>query len=79
MSRRGLFISREAWNADPALAMCSDEAKYLWLMLLLVMNDLEPRGQLLINGHIPNPRQIAALTMTNHTRTEEWLAENARG
>lgn len=75
MPSRPLYISRRAWEADAALSMCSDGAKFLWFKLLMLMNDLEPRGQLLIAGKMPDDRQIAALTRTNPDHTTEWLGE----
>lgn len=75
MPSRPLYISRRAWEADAALSMCSDGAKFLWFKLLMLMNDLEPRGQLLIAGRMPDNRQIAALTRTSHDHTAQWLDE----
>jgi len=43
--------------------------------MLLVMNEHDPRGYMLVNGRSPTPAQIAALTRTDPTQVEARLAE----
>ncbi|OCX17608.1 hypothetical protein QV13_12695 [Mesorhizobium hungaricum] len=49
------------WRADPALRMCSMAARGLWIEMLCVMHEAEPRGHLLVNGNPVTERQLAAL------------------
>jgi hypothetical protein len=49
------------WRADPALRMCSLAARGLWMEMLCLMHEAEPRGSLLINGRSINSKQLAAL------------------
>lgn len=76
MSKRpGLYLYRDAWLAEQGLVMCSENARYLWVMMLMLMNENEPRGYLLVNGKPPTPHQLAVMTMTDPTMIEERLAE----
>lgn len=49
------------WRADPALRMCSVGARGLWMEMLCVMHEAEPRGSLRINGKAVTDRQLASL------------------
>jgi len=49
------------WRADPALRMCSVAARGLWMEMLCVMHEAEPRGSLRINGKAVTDRQLASL------------------
>lgn len=49
------------WRADPALRMCSIAARGLWMEMLCLMHEAEPRGSLLVNGKPVNERQLASL------------------
>lgn len=49
------------WRADPALRMCSIGARGLWMEMLCVMHEAEPRGSLLVNGNPVSERQLAGL------------------
>lgn len=49
------------WRADPALRMCSMAARGLWMEMLCLMHEAEPRGYLLVNGKPVTDRQVAAL------------------
>jgi hypothetical protein len=49
------------WRADPALRMCSIAARGLWMEMLCVMHEAEPRGSLLVNGKPLSQRQLAGL------------------
>ena len=49
------------WRADPALRMCSLAARGLWMEILCLMNDAEPRGTLRVNGKALSGPQLAML------------------
>lgn len=49
------------WRSDPALRMCSVAARGVWIELLALMHEAQPRGDLLINGRQPNEQQLALL------------------
>lgn len=49
------------WQSDPALRMCSMEARGLWIEMICVMHKATPYGQLLVNGHSPTDAQLGVL------------------
>lgn len=49
------------WRADPALRMCSIAARGLWMEMLCLMHEAEPRGTLRVNGRPLTDRQIGTL------------------
>jgi hypothetical protein len=49
------------WRADPRLRICSLAARGLWMDMLCVMHEAEPRGSLLINGRAVDGNQLALL------------------
>jgi hypothetical protein len=49
------------WRADPALRVCSIAARGLWMEMLCVMHEAEPRGTLRVNGKPLTSRQLGAL------------------
>jgi hypothetical protein len=63
------------WRADPALRMCSVSARGLWMEMLCIMHEAEPRGSLLINGHPVTERQLASLTGATLREVNTWIAE----
>lgn len=63
------------WRADPALRMCSIGARGLWMEMLCVMHEAEPRGALLINGRQVSPRQLASLAGIGADECVELLRE----
>ena len=50
------------WRADPRLRVCSAAARGLWIDMLCVMHEADPRGSLLINGQTIADKQLAMLT-----------------
>src|SRR5262249_25351049 len=50
------------WANDPGLRACSLAAQGLWMRLLCIMHEAEPRGHLLINGAAPTAKELAAVT-----------------
>lgn len=63
------------WRADPALGMCSLAARGLWLEMLALMHEADPRGHLLINGNPPDETQLAALARCPSDQVPVLLAE----
>lgn len=50
------------WRADPALRVCSLAARGLWVEMLCIMHEAEPRGYLKIKDNNVTEAQLAALT-----------------
>ncbi|WP_417834733.1 hypothetical protein [Thalassospira xiamenensis] len=50
------------WRADPSLRVCSIAARGLWLEMLCVMHEADPRGYLTIKGQPVTDAQLSALT-----------------
>lgn len=57
------------WRADPALRMCSLAARGLWMEMLSIMHEADPRGSLLINGKTIGTKQLASLCGATHRET----------
>ena len=47
------------WKNDDALRGCSLAARGLWMGLLCIAHDAEPRGSVLVNGRIPSAKKLA--------------------
>ena len=69
----GFFFFSDDWRADEALSLCSEGARLLWLEMLLIMNKAD--GYMLVNGHRPEPAQIAIITRTDPIQVDSRLAE----
>lgn len=63
------------WRSDPALGMCSIGARGLWIEMLALMHEAEPRGHLLIKGVSPTVDQLAMLVRVDKVEVEKLLAE----
>lgn len=50
------------WRGDPKLRICSLAARGLWIEMLAIMHEANPRGHLLVNDTAPNDAQLAILT-----------------
>jgi hypothetical protein len=50
-----------AWRADPGLRVCSLAARGLWMDMLTIMFEAEPRGSLVLNGRPLTVPQLAAM------------------
>lgn len=50
------------WRADASLRMCSPAARLLWLEMLCLMHEAEPRGHLLVKGRRPSDIQLGMLS-----------------
>lgn len=75
MSAPWLKFYPSDWRADPALRMCSIGARGLWMEMLCVMHEAEPRGSLLINGRPLSHRQVASLAGGAIDEVEGYLQE----
>lgn len=49
------------WRADPALRMCSLQARGLWIEMIALMHEAVPYGHLLISDKPPTDTQLAVL------------------
>jgi hypothetical protein len=63
------------WRADPALRMCTIAARGLWMEMLCIMHEAEPRGSLLINGNRVMDRQLASLCGCSEREIKTLVAE----
>lgn len=75
MSSPWLKFYPSDWRADPALRMCSIGARGLWMEMLCVMHEANPRGTLLINGRPLSSRQIASLAGGTIDEVDGYLCE----
>jgi hypothetical protein len=57
------------------LRMCSISARGLWMEMLCIMHEAEPRGSLLINGRPVSERQMVSLTGATLREIHTWVAE----
>lgn len=75
MSQAWLKFYPSDWRADPALRMCSLAARGLWMEMLCVMHEADPRGFLVVNGKALMSAQLAALAGCTSRETERLLGE----
>lgn len=61
MSTPWLKFYPSDWRSDPALRLCGLAARGLWIELLCIMHEADPRGYLLVNAAPLTERQIASL------------------
>lgn len=61
MSQPWLKFYPSDWRADPALRVCSIGARGLWMEMLCLMHEANPRGSLLVNGKPVSDRMLANL------------------
>lgn len=66
------------WRGDPKLRMCSLAARGLWIEMLSIMHEANPRGHLLVNGIAPNDAQLGLLVGSPPTAIGELLSELER-
>jgi hypothetical protein len=50
------------WANDPALKLCSLAAQGLWMRLLCIAHDANPRGHVLVNGRKPTDEELVTIT-----------------
>ena len=63
------------WRADPALRMCSLAARGLWMEMLSIMHEADPRGSLLVNSAPIAAKQLANLCGATPRETIALLTE----
>lgn len=63
------------WRADASLRMCSHGARLLWLEMLCLMHEAEPRGHLLVKGRRPSDAQLGMLSGITDGSIPVLLAE----
>lgn len=63
------------WRGDPRLRMCSIAARGLWMEMLCVMHEADPRGFLVVNGAPLNERQVANLAGVSVDEATGLLSE----
>lgn len=50
------------WKADSALKMCGAAARGVWMEMVCIMHESEPRGQLTVQGRPVRPEQLSSLS-----------------
>lgn len=75
MSTPWLKFYPSDWRADPALRMCSLAARGLWMEMLCLMHEAEPRGSLLVNGKTISEKQLASLVGCPSRETVALISE----
>ena len=66
------------WTSDAALRSCSLAARGLWMELLCLCHEGEPRGYLTIGGRAPSVGEIARLVGAHHHVVAKLLDELER-
>lgn len=75
MSSPWLKFYPSDWRSDPALRLCGLAARGLWIELLCIMHEAEPRGYLLVNSAPLSERQVAALIGSTVKEVTGLIAE----
>jgi len=63
------------WRADPAIKVTSLAARGLWIEMLALMHEADPRGSLLVKGKIVSPLMLAALVGSDEITVSSLLQE----
>lgn len=63
------------WRAEPSLRAISMAARGLWIEMLCLMHEAEPRGHLLLNGRPVTDAQLAALAGVPVNTAQDLLGE----
>jgi len=63
------------WMKDPQLRSVSLEARGLWIDLLCMMSESDPRGYLQINGKAPSETQLARMVGCDKEEISRGLSE----
>lgn len=76
MSARPWFKFYPAdWRSDTALRSCSLQARAVWLEMITLMDEADPRGHLVLNGRPMQPKQIAMLAACSEREVVAALNE----
>lgn len=75
MSQTWLKFYPSDWRADPALRMCSLAARGLWMEMLCVMHEADPRGSLVVNGKALTEAQVAGLAGCSLKEARRLMSE----
>ena len=66
----------EAWRSDPSLRSCSSAARGLWMDMLCLMHEANPRGHLCLStGQMVDVPALARLCNLSLTETRKLVAE----
>lgn len=63
------------WRSDPALRICSVAARGLWMEMLCIAHESEPRGSLAVNGNPVSAKALSALAGVPEKELSQLLAE----
>lgn len=63
------------WQRDPALRMCSLEARALWLEMLCMAHDAEPYGHVAVSSRAATIAEMGVVAGCNPRRLPRLLAE----
>ena len=66
------------WRADPAVKSCGLAARGLWIEMLAIMHEADPRGSLVVNKKPVVAGQLASLVGSTESFVSELLAELRR-
>ncbi|QDP58340.1 MAG: hypothetical protein Unbinned664contig1000_21 [Prokaryotic dsDNA virus sp.] len=63
------------WMSDPKLRICSIAARGLWMEMLCIMHEADPRGYLIVNNQPVTSRQLAILSGVLLDEVEDLISE----
>lgn len=63
------------WRADPCLRLCGLASRGLWIEMLSIMHESEPRGHLVINGKSITANQLSVLVCSTVEEVQLCLSE----
>ena len=63
------------WRADPAVKSCGLAARGLWIEMLAIMHEADPRGSLVVNKKPVSTGQLASLVGASENLVFELLSE----
>ena len=63
------------WRSDPKVRLCSMAARGLWIEMLALMHEAEPRGHLIVSGQRPTDTQLSVLTGCPTDQLPDLLGE----
>lgn len=63
------------WRSDPKVRLCSMAARGLWIEMLALMHEADPRGHLIVSGQRPTDIQLSVLTGCPTDQLPDLLGE----